>query len=173
MCLGPELVAALSIASTAASFVGQQAQASSQASYQAQVENNAAIERAQTQQAITNRQAQESIAANRNKMANQKEAAGKRSEIMVSAAAANISGNSVFNLIRDVYRQEGQNADTISFNNEMTIQQLQAEKDSANSTYSARTAFAPIQRPSIFGAGLEIAGAGLQLGKDKGWISKK
>lgn len=160
----------LSGVSAAASFVGQSQSASAQAAYQAQQEANAADARRREQQLISQRQIQERDATTRQKNQNASEAAAKRSEIAVSAVSANMAGNSVFNLIRDVYRQEGQNADALTLQNDMTIQQLQAEKDATNATYSQRTAFAPVSRPSIFSAGLEIAGAGLNYAERQGYF---
>lgn len=154
--------------SAATSFVGGMQQANAQEAYNAQIQKNAEAARVREQNAISLRQVQEEQAAARKKNQVAAEAQKVKAQTLVSAAEANLSGNSIYNLVRDIYRQQGDNTDTISFNTDMTLSQLQAEKDATNTNFQNRLSQRQtVSRPSIIDLGLDLGSAYVDYKKAK------
>ena len=166
MCEPSTLAAAtlaVSVAGTAASFIGQQQQADSM---EGQARSNADAIRQDTvnsYEQLQLRRVQERDAAIEEKMSAQSDAVKARSAARVSAGEAGVSGLSVDALMADYYGQEGRYADSVDRNYENTSQQIDQEMRGVQAAGTTRINSLPRgQRPSFLDAGLRIAGAGLK-----------
>lgn len=138
-----------------------QEDAATERAWQAQERYNAELARNYGYDQLGLRQQQEVDEGSQALMDNAIRAVQARATAETAAADAGVQGNSVEAIARDFYRQQGRiDASTVR-NTEMTVQQLQAEKQGVRSQYASRTNFKPVKDPSALGLGLEIAGAGL------------
>lgn len=108
----------------------------------------------------TVRQLQERDKASTELFKNSIDAMRARAKAEATAADANVQGNSIEAIARDIYTQQGAIDVATIRNASQSIQQLQAEKESAGLRLRGRTTFQPIREPSLVGLGLGIAGAG-------------
>lgn len=148
----------LTIASTAFSFV-QQAQQASQ--------NDAAIEAAYNNSLIGYAQQQKQInAAATDEMSDRaREALIERGRLRVAAAESGVTGNSTDQLERQSLFDEGFDMARIEGNRKNA--QAQAYQDAKAGQAGAQSRVASVKRPSLIGAGLQIAGAYAQGEADK------
>lgn len=166
MCGPTEALAGASFAVGAASAVSKYGAAQQDAANQQAVNNqlayNAEVDRNQKYNQIGLRQQQEADSEQQALFDNQIRAVKARGTADASAADGGVSGNSVESVARNVYMEQGRIDSASARNTRDSINQLQNEKESANSEYRSRTTFSPIKQPSALGLGLDIASAGVQ-----------
>ena len=164
MC--PQLLAVagfvVSAASTVMGFAAQEAQANAQdAAWQQNYVSSLAAAR-DSQNQITMRQAQEADAASQKDHMVAIQTAQKGAEVAAAAGSGGVSGTSVDSLIQDVDRQGSLNQLAIQRNFQMTVTQLQKEKEATNTTAENRiNSMSRGNHPNPLAAGIAIAGAGL------------
>lgn len=107
MCAPPAVMAALSIASTAASLYGQVQAANAQEDYNKDMARNATIANNQRNAQINQRQIQERDAATGKIMANNLEATKAKASAKVAASSAGVGGISVDALLNDLGSSQG------------------------------------------------------------------
>lgn len=164
MC-GPALALASFAIGTAQAIsknAAAQQDAASQQTYNNQLAYNAEYDRNQKYNSLGLRQQEEVDSASQALFDNQLRAVKARGTADASAADGGVSGNSVESVARDAYMQQGRIDSSTLRNTAMSVNQLQNEKESANSEYRSRTTFSPIKQPSALGLGLDIASAGIQ-----------
>ena len=152
---------AIGAASAVSKYSGAQEDVANQRQYQSQVALNAEIARNLSWNQLGMRQMQENDAATQALTDNQTRALKARAVGDVSAGENGVQGNSVESVARDFYMQQDKIDSTTIRNNEMSIEQLQQEKDQEQAKYAGRVAFPKTRDPSVLGLGLEIAGAGV------------
>jgi hypothetical protein len=79
----------------------------------------------------------------------------------VQAGEAGVAGQSVEQVARDFYVQQGRIDSATERNLDMSLEALQDEKRQAEAQRISRSSFAPVRQPSPLSLGLEIAGAGV------------
>lgn len=147
-------------ASAVTSYQGQQQAASNQDAYRAANTTNANSAAVYDYQQIALRQMQEEEAAGTKNFDNMLGTRSKAATAEVSAGEAGITGLSVDSLIADIYQKGGTSSDRLSRNKEMTLTQLNAEKNGVNATRVNRiNSVQPGVQPSGLALGLNIAGA--------------
>ncbi len=157
------LTTAISVASTAAGFMGkyQEFQAGKEAYNQNVI--NARKAEVDTANQLTRRQSQEQGA---NALADNQqvlEAARRRATVSASAASSGVQGVSIDNLTNDVDRRINENRMILDYNYRNTASQLQAGKEAAHSQAESRINGMPRPTaPSPIGAALAITGAGVK-----------
>lgn len=151
MCFDP-LTLIIGALSSVAQFAGQMQQSK-------QNEKNALQAFRNDQTALTLRQLQEQEATAQKTQETNIEEAQKVSEVKLSAAGGGVAGISVANIVGDVKRRAERNRSTQIRNTQMTLAQLQQEKEGARATAQSRINSVP--RPSALSLIAGIAGAGL------------
>lgn len=153
---------AVGTATAVAGFAGKQDDAVAIAQAQAHQALAAEVDRNLKYNLIQQRQGQEMDAASAALLSNETRALKAGATAEVQAADAGIAGNSVESVARDYFRQQGAIDSTTVRNTDMSVQQLQEEKQQAEAQRAQRSTFAPVKLPSLASLGLEIAGAGVQ-----------
>jgi len=155
---------AITAATTATTFLAQSAQANASAQYAQQAAANA-NESAREQYYLNNlRLQQEQEAGSQQIQQKQRDALKAAATAKTAAGEAGVGGISVDALLADYYRTESQYRESVRTNIDNVGQQVFAQnkgifaqtKDRINSAASSIT-----PQPSIFGAGLSIAGGAL------------
>lgn len=153
---------AISAASGAMSFVGQQQQAKIQDALYEQNRLNAQTAYEDTVRARGHQQAQEQDSTAAEKFDTALEARSARATNAVAADQNGVSGFTVDGLMRDMYAQEGRYDARVDQNTEWSLAQLQETKRAAGYEMVKRTnEVSPGQKPSFMNLGLQIAGQGL------------
>lgn len=174
MCLPLAAVpAALAISSlvvgagtAAISYVGQQSQASAQATYQSQLSAQQRQQYINQANSERSQQAQQQEALNRDSAKVAQEAREARARATVAAGEAGVTGLSVDALLGDFSRQESSYLESnlrqeqfLSANKEDQLKALQQ-----GAQFSLTQINQPISRPSPFALALGITGAGVNAG---------
>lgn len=152
---------AIGAMSAVSKFSAGQEDASAQKDYQEQVRYNAEVSRNLAWNQLGMRQSQEADAATMALTDNQTRAIKARAMNDVAAGESGVQGNSVESVARDFYMQQDKIDGATVRNVEMSIEQLQMEKEQEQAKYAGRTSFPKIKEPSMLGLGLEIASAGV------------
>lgn len=153
---------AVGTAQAVAGYQGKMQDAGLLAQAQAQQAVAAEVDRNLKYNALQQRQGQEMDAASAALTDNEVRALKANASAQVNAADGGIAGNSVEAIARDYFRQQGKiDAATIK-NTDMSVQQLQEEKQQAEAQRAQRSTFAPIKLPSLASLGLDIAGSAVQ-----------
>jgi hypothetical protein len=152
---------AIGAAQSVSSFMGKQQDAASMRGFQAQEAYNAEYARNQTYNQIGLRQQQEVDAASQALMDSQIRAVKAKATGDTGAGEAGVHGNSIESVARGVLREEGRIDAATLRNTDMSVDQLQEEKKSADAQFRSRTNFTPVRDPSVIDLGLGIGSAGL------------
>jgi hypothetical protein len=153
---------AIGAAQSFSKFGAARQDADSLANYQAQERYNAEVDRNLKYNAIGLRQQEETDAASSALFDNEIRATKARATGDTSAADSGVSGNSVESVARDVFMQQRRIDSATLRNEQMSVRQLQNDKESANMAYISRTNQPAIKQPLMLGLGLEIGAAGVQ-----------
>ncbi|WP_143750582.1 hypothetical protein [Mesorhizobium sp. WSM4312] len=153
---------AMSAASTAVGFMGQQQQYEAQQQYyknNRDAANKAAVNTYATNQ---NRALQERKAASQQQQDLNTEALKGRGTAEVAAGEAGVTGLSVDALIADYYGQQGRYERTLDNNYQMNADYLRGEMDSTQAQAEGRiNSVQQGQKPSFADAAIRILGGGL------------
>lgn len=158
---------ALTVASTTATYVGQERQARSQARYYKQAAEEGqklaleslAVESSQ----LALRSKQEAEAKSQAVQKTQTDYLRAKSTAKVASGESGVSGTSIDQLLADFDFQEDLEVSAIKTNASYAEQQLSMEKLGLRGQANQRIASTrgqPVSRPSLIAAGLQIAGAG-------------
>lgn len=159
MCEPATIMATMALASTALSIGGQVASYSSQANQAATQRGNALSAFAQDASALTTRASQEQASAAQRKLQNQRDYDATRATAVNSADEAGVTGISVNALLGDLAGQQGLRQGAVDQNLNMTLQQLQSERQGAAVTMQSRMNQA--QDPSLAGLLIGVAKTGV------------
>ena len=167
MCEAATIIAisglVLSAAATATSVVQANAQANSQKKYQTALQEAQNASYLNEATALRQKQQQEADAAALESQNVQRDAQQARSRAATAAGEAGVSGQGVDAILGDFSRQEAQYLDHIhqqqAFGDINTNQQLEAARTGAQAAMTQTAA--PIARPNLFAAALQIGKAGL------------
>lgn len=157
MCAPPAVMAALSIASTAASLYGQQQAANAQDDYNKDMARNATIANNQRNAQITQRQIQERDSAQGRIMQNNLEATKARATAKVAASSAGVSGLSVDALLADLGASQGRYNASVGEN--LRASNMSSDWDRVNAYNDMASTINGLRAPAMpdyFGAALRI-----------------
>lgn len=156
---------AASVAATGANFVSQSQNAQAQGRYQGKrYSENAVIaldNYAHTIGASSDRVIQEAQASAQEAEANQVSGAQATGQVVTSAAAGGVGGNSIQELLQDYAHQASANDAIIESNLRNRVRQIGEDLKGAEAQTRSNIASAtpqPIQMPSLLATGLTIAG---------------
>lgn len=154
-------VTALTVASTAVGFIGQQQQAAAQEAANNQA-RNLAIQNQQLQiRALQNQEDEEARRASEALFDNQRQAEARKATAMVSAGEAGVSGLSVDALLGDLDRQVAENKQDIIQTVDFGQRQRQLDREGVGiNAQSQVNQLPPVQFPSIFGAAIDAGVSG-------------
>lgn len=163
MSIDPLTLTMASLAISGAQAVAQHkaadAQADAQEEYNQQLQKNAEQAYNNELEALRLQQHQDEAQAKQKIVQNQKQAIQARSRAKTAAGEAGVSGLSVDALLGDFERQEAEFKDAVRENLDNRNQQRQQEAISAGTRLQSRqNSVQPVNRPSVLGTGLQIAG---------------
>ncbi len=173
MCiaLAPAMAAGLQLAVTAAStaigFFGQQQAANAQEAANAIATQNAVDAANETYAATQTRMQQEAAAASTEKMNANLDAVSARATALTAAGESGVQGNSVSQLLASFYSKQGRYSDAIDQNLQMSRDYLASSMDqTSRQTQSVINSLPTPQRPSFLDAAIRVAAGGLSAATD-------
>lgn len=159
----PTTVALLTVASSAASFVGQQQAASAQESANNEARNLAIQNQRLQIRALQNQEDEENRRAEEALRDNSRAAEAAKATAQVSAGEAGVSGLSVDALLGDLERQEGENKQDIIQTQDFGQRQRQLDREGVGINAQSQINQLPlVEYPSVFEFAVGAASSGIQ-----------
>lgn len=157
----PTTMAILSVASTAASFVGQQQAASAQESANNSARNLAIQNQNLQIRALQNAEDEENRRATESLIDNSRAAEAAKATGLVAAGESGVSGLSIDALLGDLDRQEGENKQDVLQTQDFGQRQRQLDREGLGITAQSQINQLPIvQYPSFIGSAIEAGASG-------------
>ena len=158
MCVPIDPLTAIGFAFSALGSISQFAAGNNEADIGVRQANE---RNAAEQQAISNQQQEIEDLDAEEQTAIQREAAVLRGRVRVASGEAGLGGNSVLALLGDVDREAGLQTTNLDFTTKRRLRENIASRGRSNLATRQSIESTNLRRPSAIGAGLRIAGAGV------------